>query len=68
MDPDTTWEKMIDAMNTAHWDTAHAAASALRQWAGSGGFLPTAWGDDDRNAFDMAMEAVALTADLMQDW
>jgi hypothetical protein len=40
MDPQATWNQMLEAYATSDWDEVTDLAEALIHWLGSGGFPP----------------------------
>lgn len=60
MDPQATWENLLDAYEATDWDNALEAAQSLRLWIDRGGFPP-------KTCVDRAMDvgwhrAIALAA------
>jgi len=40
VDPQTTWNQLLDAYSTGDWEQTAALATALLAWLDSGGFPP----------------------------
>jgi hypothetical protein len=60
VDPQATWNQLLDAYAAADWELVEELAAALRQWLARGGFLPHTTGRLDLGpTFD---EQLALTA------
>lgn len=45
MDPQTCWERLLDAYSDHDWDAVEEHATAVLDWLGKGGFPPqtVAW-------------------------
>ena len=46
MDPQQTWQDMLDALQSRQWDEAKELADALYEWVRKGGFPPTTVGNE----------------------
>ena len=40
MDPQATWNQLLDAYTTCDWEETDACATALLEWLDGGGFPP----------------------------
>ena len=40
MDPQATWQRLLESYRHAHWEEAEQAAPDLLDWLGAGGFPP----------------------------
>ncbi len=67
MDPNETYEKLMDAVLDANWFYAEAYAQALVGWIARGEAIPDAWEDDHGGDFAAAMAAFLKVAEIMQD-
>jgi len=47
MDPQATWDALLDALAAAEWDRTDELARALLAWLDCGGFPPKTLGRDD---------------------
>ncbi len=45
MDPQQTWEEMLEALRRKQWEPARALADSLYDWLKGGGYPPTTVGD-----------------------
>ena len=63
MDPQATWDQMLDALAAGEWDRVDELGRALLAWLDSGGFPPTTLNRDDLGSDfnrDLAVHACFL--------
>ena len=47
MDPQATWEELVNAYRESDWDQVHESGTALLVWLDQGGFPPRTMIEDD---------------------
>jgi hypothetical protein len=63
MDPQTTWDALLESLAAREWDRIDELARALLAWLDSGGFPPKTLGRDDLGSDfnrDLAVHACFL--------
>ena len=55
MDPQATWNEMLEAILQRNWELARERSEALLEWIGKGGFPPQMTGVPMRSQWNQAM-------------
>jgi hypothetical protein len=67
VDPQATWNQLLDAYAAADWELVEEVAAALQKWLARGGFPPRTTGRSDLDShFDEQMARQACTVALDQ--
>lgn len=59
MDPETTWQELLDAADAGDWPTAGDRAQALKAWLDRGGFSPQVTKRAELSALDNVLVRAA---------